>query len=408
MTDPWVEGDIFNNSWSLLSPTPPTVFDCLANATHVWFSHEHPDHFYPPNVKKFLHGKHFLFQKTKDKRVISYLSGLSDKVTELNFGENYEITKRFNIMVFPFGRLDSYCIIEVGDITILNLNDCYITNDEEINFIQKQCPKVDILFFQFSYAKGNTNKDETEKRRILAANKVSHLIKTIKRFKPTYTCPFASFIYFCNSDNYYLNDAINRIGDVISQIKDLTIPLCFYPGDQWYIGDAVDSSAAIAKYKEDYKRIRPKDYGVTKVSLEQIMGKVQEYLAKTKKNNPLWPFYYYYRPDSFRIKFLLSDLQEMLNFDFKTGVSAGTKTADSVPICELQSDSIMNLFSFDWGYDTLSIGGRYQTNEVGQRRLANIFKFSSKNYQGLFYNVGGIYLTLRDRIIQRPKYLPLR
>ena len=407
VADPWVEGDVFNKSWSLLSPTPQTAIDCLGRATHVWFSHEHPDHFSPPNVKKYLSRKHFLFQKTLDRRVVTYLSGISDKVTELDFGEIYDLGNSFRFRVFPFGKLDSYCVIEAGDVTILNLNDCYITNDDEIDFIKKQCPKVDILFFQFSYAVGNSNADQPEARARLARNKLTQLLKTIERFKPTYTCPFASFVYFSSSDNFYLNDSINRIDDVIEIIKDVTIPLCFYPGDAWTVGDPHDNSAAIAKYMADYKNIRPKNQTARR-PLGDIVAKANEYLAKTKKNNPLWPLYYYRRPGGFRVRFDVTDIGTIVNFDFKGGVADTSKGFENAPVCRLDSDALMNLFSFDWGYDTLYIGGRYETDAAGQKNLADIFRFSTQNYQGIYYNLKGVYLLLRERFARRPKYLPIR
>ena len=68
----------------------------------------------------------------------------------------------------------------------------------------------------------------------------------------------------------------------------------------------------------------------------------------------------------------------------------------------------MNLFSFDWGYDTLYIGGRYETDSAGQRNMANIFRFTTHNYQGVYYNPAGVSLVLRERFLRRPKYLPLR
>ena len=49
----------------------------------MWF-HEHPDHFNPPNIKMLPLEKNYLFQKTKDKRVINYLKKFSKKVFELD------------------------------------------------------------------------------------------------------------------------------------------------------------------------------------------------------------------------------------------------------------------------------------------------------------------------------------
>ena len=61
--DPWIEGLVFNNSWSLLSKTPEKCIETVKDSDYIWFSHEHPDHFNPPDVKLFGKNKKFLFQK---------------------------------------------------------------------------------------------------------------------------------------------------------------------------------------------------------------------------------------------------------------------------------------------------------------------------------------------------------
>ena len=65
--DPWVEGSVFNKSWNLLVSTPKESIKNVNNSDFIWFSHEHPDHFNPSNIKNFPHNKTYLFQKTKDK-----------------------------------------------------------------------------------------------------------------------------------------------------------------------------------------------------------------------------------------------------------------------------------------------------------------------------------------------------
>jgi len=49
--DPCIEGTAFNDGWRLLSPTQFSYRD-FERITHIWFSHEHPDHFAPPNLRK--------------------------------------------------------------------------------------------------------------------------------------------------------------------------------------------------------------------------------------------------------------------------------------------------------------------------------------------------------------------
>ena len=52
LTDPWFFGRVFNNGWGL-SPEPSLDYlkKELANVTHIWISHEHPDHLHFPSLK---------------------------------------------------------------------------------------------------------------------------------------------------------------------------------------------------------------------------------------------------------------------------------------------------------------------------------------------------------------------
>ena len=42
-------------------------------------------------------------------------------------------------------------------------------------------------------------------------NKTKQLVNQINVFKPKYTIPFASFCWFSHQENYYMNDAINKV-----------------------------------------------------------------------------------------------------------------------------------------------------------------------------------------------------
>ena len=78
----------------------------------------------------------------------------------------------------------------------------------------------------------------------------------IKVLSPKYFVPFASFCYFSNKENYYLNDSINKVDETINYLnKNLsnTKILCFYPGDTWDFDSKWDNQNAIEKYIEDYK-----------------------------------------------------------------------------------------------------------------------------------------------------------
>jgi UDP-MurNAc hydroxylase len=70
--DPWIEGTAFNNGWRLVSPTKFAYQD-FAVVTHIWFSHEHPDHFSPSNLRsipeEFRRRITVLFHRTKGQAV---------------------------------------------------------------------------------------------------------------------------------------------------------------------------------------------------------------------------------------------------------------------------------------------------------------------------------------------------
>ena len=46
LSDPWYTGDAFHKGWNLLHETSAQeVLSMLDAITHIWISHEHPDHF---------------------------------------------------------------------------------------------------------------------------------------------------------------------------------------------------------------------------------------------------------------------------------------------------------------------------------------------------------------------------
>ena len=53
LTDPWYSGSAFNKGWNLLvEQSVDQVEDLLSDVSHIWISHEHPDHFSIPFSKR--------------------------------------------------------------------------------------------------------------------------------------------------------------------------------------------------------------------------------------------------------------------------------------------------------------------------------------------------------------------
>ncbi len=75
-TDPWLHGRAFNDSWALF---PQPYFDpkWYSEITHLWISHEHPDHFHIPTLKslpaEFKQRVEVLFQRNNSEKVFEAL-----------------------------------------------------------------------------------------------------------------------------------------------------------------------------------------------------------------------------------------------------------------------------------------------------------------------------------------------
>ena len=48
LTDPWYQGLVFNDGWSLLNDEKIDINKIDFN--YLWYSHEHPDHFNLPDL----------------------------------------------------------------------------------------------------------------------------------------------------------------------------------------------------------------------------------------------------------------------------------------------------------------------------------------------------------------------
>ena len=86
LCDPWLAGPAFNNGWDLLIKTPMGIDEVMAGVTHIWVSHEHPDHFVPKffiDIPGQYKSVPVLFQATRDRRVASFLEQRGFSVTEL-------------------------------------------------------------------------------------------------------------------------------------------------------------------------------------------------------------------------------------------------------------------------------------------------------------------------------------
>ncbi|MBV7334683.1 MBL fold metallo-hydrolase [Chloroflexi bacterium TSY] len=389
MSDPWLFGSAFNNGWDLLCETKFAIDD-FCSITHIWFSHEHPDHFAPSVLKQIPEEIRrqiiVLFQETNDRKVIGYCSSLGFQIQELRNHEWFNLSPDLRIMCGKVPFFDSWLLVETHNTKILNINDCVVDGEGIATEIVRHTGRVDLLFTQFSYANWEGNPDEVERRRASAQEKLARVKIQVETFQPKYTIPFASFIYFSHEENAFCNDAINTIQDAYEfiQAQCESQSIILYPGDRWIVGVEHDNHAALATYAKASERT-PKPLRQTEsISLTELADLGNHYIERVQKKNSrlfIWllslpPLRYFET-----LTFQLVDHDQVVAFDLRNSLRVVKKGADQADIV-LSSESLAFVFRHDWGFDTLTVNGRFQASQHNYKRMIKAFFLGSLNNTG--------------------------
>ncbi len=386
ISDPWLEGRIFNNGWDLLSKTKLT-YDDFRNIQFIWFSHEHPDHFYPPNLKlipaEYKKNITVIFQHTIDGRVANYCrkAGFKD-VVEIRPNQTYQLGQDFSIMCEYFSEGDSWIVYKSGELTILNTNDCGIRNVSEIDHIKHVVGNVDILLTQFSYAYWAGNREDVAYRRKVAEDKLKFMQFQCDGFKPKVTIPIASYVYFCHEENFYLNDSVNTAAKAFEFLsaKTATIPVILYPGDEYEFLQEWNSERSISSYNADFESIaqHPEVLEKTKsFDLTGLRSAADTFVKNLRENHGLLPRLIL-RPTFIH----LSDLNRSFRLSLSSGLEDSTYGVADCDV-SLASESLAFCFSHPYGLDTTQINGRLQKPKGGHySRFFNFFRIDQQKSRG--------------------------
>ena len=158
LSDPWYQGDAFHKGWNLLHElSDDEIYKLLKRTSHIWISHEHPDHFSIAFFNKFTDilikdNIQILFQKTADKRVEKFLMAKKFNIKILDTNAWINIGKDFKILNFKDGFYDSGLAIETSGKKFINLNDCEIKSRSRCSEVLSLVGECDVLISQFSYA----------------------------------------------------------------------------------------------------------------------------------------------------------------------------------------------------------------------------------------------------------------
>ena len=287
--DPWLEGSSFNYGWGLISKTKMKYED-FKDITHIWFSHEHPDHFSPPNlikIKKDIRAKiTVLYQETTDKKVYEFCKKAGfKKQIELKENKFFEINTEFKIMCNPHVAGDSYALFHVGNYKILNLNDCVVRTEHSAIKLKKTIGEIDILFTQFGYANKVGNINDISLRKASSDEKLQRINIQNRILKPKIIIPFASFIKFHHIENKYMNEGMYKIDKVYDYINNKLNTKCIvmYPNDTWEPSERWNSKKSVEKYIIDYEKFPTNGFVISEPVAESTLKENSKVFLKKLK-----------------------------------------------------------------------------------------------------------------------------
>jgi hypothetical protein len=390
LVDPWVEGTAFNHGWRLLdrSTSNAALIARLNDAglpVYIWYSHEHPDHFSISFIKQlkeaFRGNVTFLFQHTLDKRVLGFLQRNGFQARECRSGVPETLASDLRIAVFPYSEGDSFCLIEAGGKTVLNLNDCVINTREQCARVKAEvgrlAARIDVLLTQFGYANWVGNPDDGERHRSAALEKIERIALQIDTIAPALVIPFASFVYFCTPENAYLNDAQNTPHAVTAARRlapSAHLLRFLQPGTTLDL--AQDTAASLAERHEHAlahwtrcieagRELLPAQ---PPASLAEVHAAFSKYREAANANLYGLPRLLERLGRIAPLTLHLSDLGATLRFSYRTGATA--LTSDATYDVAMTSNNAIFLFKNEYGFDTTQVNGRFR---VGHAAASGVF-----------------------------------
>tara|TARA_B100000886_G_scaffold202531_1_gene139901 strand:+ start:309 stop:1673 length:1365 start_codon:yes stop_codon:yes gene_type:complete len=404
LTDPWYSGGAFDDGWSLIYNNDENkIKQILSNVDFIWISHEHPDHF---SIKFFneyydlIKEKKikFIFQKTKDQRVSKFLKFKDFQVFELEDNQSFMIDTNFEIKIHKSDFYDSALIINLNGKKIFNLNDCPMNSSADLEKFKKIYGSCDFLLTQFSYAAWKGGKKNIKWRQIAANEKLETLIKQSNILETKYLIPFASYIYFSDHYNFYLNDSVNTPDRVLKIKNNINSKILFFrPYEKISLNGNEIKTEGYKFWQEKFNEINEKKLN------NNENYKIYDFDILKKK-------FEVYRKDLFlknslsicrilsKVKFLkiflpiivkLKDIDKVVKIDVLQGE---IELSQLNPDIEMNTKSLYLIFDQGYGFDALTVNGCFEElNQDGFIKMTQSLALGNLNNIGVYLNYSVIF-----------------
>jgi UDP-MurNAc hydroxylase len=363
LTDPWFTGTSFNESWGLIKePDPDEVQAALHGVTHLFISHEHPDHFHVPTLRALPADLKnecvVIVQELHDGRMIDALRAFGFKhIIPIRHRQTFDLG-RATAYLYQVAPVDSAMAVIEPSGTVLNLNDTDLSKSD-IRRIHGDIGSPQVLLNQFSIATyGGGEIASLDK---YADEIISAMIFEHQSFGAEVTIPFASYSYFRTCENYWVNDHRNSVAKAAQRMDAAGCRLVVLaPNESWLMGTAHDNSAALAFWREAEINL-PEPAPIRIVSPQSLLDSAQACHSRLVEH---------FGQISLRligpIRFWISDLDSAVTLSAK-GASLSSDIREEECHVSASADALCFAFGNSFGMQTLSISGRMKVLHSSRR-----------------------------------------
>ncbi len=210
VTDPWLVGSAYWRSWWLQHYPDAEEIDWLARSAHVYVTHEHPDHFHMPSIRRLGRGPTYLFPDLAERRYLDYMAGRGYRAEVVAPRRWRAIGGGVSILSIPVWSDDSLLLADTPAALILNLNDAKPL-PPVLRAIRRAADRIDkprVLLCSYSPASlVNSFLDDAGVVSLKPARHyVDYVCRLCDRLAADFYMPFASQAVFERADSRWAND----------------------------------------------------------------------------------------------------------------------------------------------------------------------------------------------------------
>jgi hypothetical protein len=218
LTDPWLLGSVYWRSWWLQHYPDAAELDWLAGARTVYITHEHPDHFHMPSIRRLGNGPHYLFPELAERGYLAYLREHGYRAAAVPPLQWQALGDDVAILSIPLWNDDSLLLIDTKQALILNFNDAKPLPSvvKAVRHLADRIAKPRILLASYSPASLVNSFSDADGLVSLKAPEqyVAFLCGLCERLGADFYIPFASQAVFARADSAWANQYRTSFADL--------------------------------------------------------------------------------------------------------------------------------------------------------------------------------------------------